>query len=331
MNKTAWVFPGQGAQFAGMGKDIYDSFPESKKVFKKADEVLGFGLSKLCFEGPVSQLTETINAQPATFTMSIACLAAIEGKVSEGPSFVAGHSLGEYTALVAAKAVDFVDGLVLVRERGRLMQEAPQSSKEGMAAIIGLESQVLEEICAQVRSRWPDSHVQIVNYNSPKQMVVSGSLDAVRSCIKLAEERGAEWTKLLAVSRAFHSIFMQPVAGDLKKALSKARFNDAKVPVISNVTGRALTGAGEIKTELAEQLFSPVQWTRSVEYMTNAGVTGFIEFGPGRILTGLIRNTCGDMPLMLTNLGSEKAISSFLNDNRSMTSQFDEGAARSVS
>ncbi|MFC1861064.1 ACP S-malonyltransferase [Chloroflexota bacterium] len=311
MNKIAWIFPGQGAQFVRMGKDIFDIFPESRVIFETADEVLGYKLSELCFKGPMKTLTKTINAQPATFTMSIACLKAFESKIDREPSFFAGHSLGEYTALVAAKVFSFIDALNLVKERGRLMQQAPQSSKEGMAAIIGLNSKAVEEICAQVRAQWPGSYVQIANYNSPTQIVISGSLDAVKLCIKLAEEQGSYWATLLNVSRAFHSIFMQPVRKELEKVLSEVRFNDAKIPVISNVTGKALTTASEIKAELTNQLASPVQWSSTVENMINAGVTSVIEFGPGKILTGLIRSINCNIPLRLINLGDAKAIMSF--------------------
>ena len=311
MSKIAWFFPGQGSQFVGMGKDLYSTLPESKMVFEKVDEIMDFKLSNLCFNGPKKILTETINAQPAVFTMSIACLKAIENKKNKKPIFVAGHSLGEYTALVAANAIDFTDAVKLVRERGRLMQESPQSFKEGMAAIIGLDHEVIEEICTQVRLQRQNSYIQVANYNSPKQTVISGSIDALQMAMKLAEERGAKLATLLAVSRAFHTTLMQPVARKLEKAISAVKFYDATIPIISNVTGKPLTTANEIKSDLVRQISSPVLWVNSVEYMIASGVNTFIEIGPGKVLTGLIKHT--NKSVNLVNLGDLNSIRSFLN------------------
>lgn len=311
MSKITWFFPGQGSQFVGMGKDLYNTFPESKMVFEKADEITGFKLSNLCFNGPKKTLTETINAQPAVFTMSIACLKAIENKINKKPIFVAGHSLGEYTALVAAEAIDFIDAVKLVRERGRLMHEAPLSSKEGMAAIIGLDHEVIGEICTQVRLQRQNSFIHVVNYNSPKQTVISGYIDALQIAMKLAEERGAKLATRLAVSRAFHTTLMQPVARKLEKAISAVKFCDAMIPIISNVTAKPLTTANEIKSDLVRQISSPVLWVNSMEYMIASGVNKFIEIGPGKVLTGLIKHT--NRSVNLVNLGDVNSITCFLN------------------
>jgi [acyl-carrier-protein] S-malonyltransferase len=293
-----------------MGKDLYSTVPESKLVFEKADEIIGFKLSNLCFNGPKKILTETINAQPAVFTMSIACLKTIENKLDK-PLFVAGHSLGEYTALVAANAIDFTEAVKLIRERGRLMQEAPQSSKEGMAAIIGLDNEVIEDICTQVRLQRQNPYIQVANYNSPKQTVISGSIDALQMAMKLAEERGAKLATLLPVSRAFHTALMQPVAKKLERAISTVSFYDAKIPIISNVTGKPLTAANEIKSDLVKQICSPVLWVNSVEYMIESDVNTFIEIGPGKVLTGLIKHT--NKSVKTVNLGNLNSIRSFLN------------------
>ena len=311
MSKTAWVFPGQGSQFVGMGKDLYNAFPESRKVFEKVDEVSSIKLSNLCFKGPGRELTETINAQLAVFTVSIACLKAIENRLDK-PLFVAGHSSGEYAALVAARAIDFTDAIKLVKERGRLMQEAPRVSKseEGMAAIIGLDKEVVEEICTQVRVQQQNSYVQVVNYNSPKQTVVSGSIDAVQKAMKLAEERGAKLATPLHVSRAFHTTLMQPVARELERAISSVTFYDAGIPIISNVTAKPITAANEIKSDLLKQINSPVLWVNSVEYMIMSGVNTFIEIGPGKVLRGLIKHT--NRNLTLINLGNVNSITSYL-------------------
>jgi [acyl-carrier-protein] S-malonyltransferase len=311
MHNKAWVFPGQGSQFVGMGKDLYDTFPKVKEVFDDADNIMGFKISDLCFKGPKKILTETINAQPAIFLVSLACLKEIEDRMDNKPLYVAGHSLGEYTALLAADVVDFADGFKLVRERGRLMQEAPHLSKEGMAAIIGLDAEKVEGICTQIRAGKQNSFVQIANYNSPEQIVISGNIDALQMAMKIAQEKGAKLTTLLSVSRAFHTSIMQPVAKRIKTVISSIRFHDARIPVISNITGKPLVKSSEIKEELVYQLCSPVQWVDSVEYMVATGVDGFIEIGPGKVLTGLIKRINGNVKL--ANLGDMDSIRSYLN------------------
>jgi [acyl-carrier-protein] S-malonyltransferase len=286
----AWVFPGQGSQQVGMGLDLHQSFPAARRVFQEADEALGLPLSRLCFEGPEDTLRQTINAQPAIMTVSLACLqAALEaGGLQEQPAaFMAGHSLGEYTALVAAGALTLADGLRLVRERGRLMQEAGERVPGAMAAIIGLPEDKVTELCYHTRA-------EVCNLNSPGQAVIGGTLDAVTRAIEEAKARGARQAIRLNVSGAFHSSLMRPAAEGMTKAVARTPFADAQPPIVANSTAQAITTAEAIKHELLEQFRRPVLWQRSVEYMIENGVTTFVEIGPGRVLTALIRRIDGN-------------------------------------
>ncbi|MBI4497900.1 MAG: ACP S-malonyltransferase [Chloroflexi bacterium] len=286
MAAVAYVFPGQGSQAVGMGKDLVEQFAAARRVFEEADATLGFSLSRLCFEGPADELRRTVNAQPAILVTSLACLRAAEEMAPEAlegpPSFVAGHSLGEYTALIAAGVVDFAQGLLLVRERGRLMEMCGELEPGTMAAILGLEEPAVEEICQE-------AGVEMANINCPGQIAVSGTPDGVARAMDLAKQRGARRAVPLDVSGAFHSRLMRPASEGLAKAVAGETFRPAEVPVVANVTGLPLTAAAALKDELVQQLTSPVRWQRSVEYMLEAGVTSFVEIGPGRVLTGLIR------------------------------------------
>lgn len=283
--KTAWIFPGQGSQSVGMGLDLFTSSPSAKEVFEIADKKLGYSLSKLCFEGPEEELTETINTQPALLTVSYACLKAIEEK-NDGsfikPDFVAGHSLGEYTALAAVNSLDFETAVFLARQRGRLMHEAGQQSPGAMAAILGMEENQLLQICK-------DTSTVIANYNTPGQLVISGHRDAVAKASEIARAQGASRVVPLQVSGAFHSSLMQPAREGLAEILDSVEFKDPEVPVIANTTFSPLTSAGQIKQELLDQLCNGVQWQRSVEYMIDNGVSHFIEIGSGKVLTGLVK------------------------------------------
>ena len=250
--RVAYVFPGQGAQAVGMGRDLYEAFPAARAVFDEADAALGFALSALCFEGPAEELTRTINAQPALLTTSYACLAAArETGALPAADFVAGHSLGEYTALAAAGALSFGDAVRLARERGRLMHEAGLLQPGTMAAILGLDEGVLAEICRETGT-------VIANFNCPGQLVISGGVDSVARTVELAAARGASRTVTLQVSGAFHSPLMQPAVEGMKAALAAVAFRDAAVPVIANVTARPVTQADDIRRELLDQLTSPV-------------------------------------------------------------------------
>jgi [acyl-carrier-protein] S-malonyltransferase len=285
LSRVAYVFPGQGSQSTGMGLDLYNSYPSAKEVFDEADASLGFSLSRLCFEGPEEELTKTHNVQPAILVVSIACLKALEKAAIVNfppPTFVAGHSLGEYTALVAAGVLGLADAVLLVRERGRLMYEAGLKNPGSMLAVIGLDEETVKDISFHSRT-------EISNINCPGQIVISGATQALAEANKLAKARGARALIPLRVSGAFHSALMEPVIAEFSKIVSSFRFQPPVIPVISNVTARPLTDVDSIKEELVKQLRNCIQWQESVEYMMHSGVTTFYEIGPGRVLSGLIR------------------------------------------
>ena len=299
--KIAYVFPGQGSQMIGMGGDLYQSSATAKAVFDEADSALGYPISQLCFRGPEEELQQTIYAQPAIMTVSVACLrAAIEAMGDDAihPAFVAGHSLGEYSALVAAEVLDFAEAVRLVRERGRLMHEAGLIRPGGMAALIGLDETCVAEICLE-------PGVEIANFNSPGQIVISGPKEALAQAMDLARARGACHAIPLNVSGAFHSALMEPVVDGMAKAVSQFNFRDPSIPVVINGTGQPVTSAEAIRAELIWQLRNSVQWQRSVEYMIEAGVSTFVEIGPGHVLSGLIRRIDkGVRVLNIENTGS---------------------------
>jgi [acyl-carrier-protein] S-malonyltransferase len=302
MTQIAWVFPGQGSQSVGMCRDLYDNVKSARAVFEQADKALGFALTKLCFEGPEEELRQTINAQPALVTAGYACLEAareINGNKLAAPAFTAGHSLGEYTALVAAGVFDFSTAVRLARERGRLMHEAGQKRAGAMAAILGLDETKLAEVCKQ-------SDTIMANINSPGQIVISGAAENIAKAMELATAGGASRTVPLQVSGAFHSPLMQPAAEGLTKYIDATAFKTPSIPVIGNVTALPLTTTEDVKNELKKQLLSPVQWQRSIEYMVQQGVTMFIEIGPGRVLAGLIKRI--NKEVATQNLGDLAAI-----------------------
>jgi [acyl-carrier-protein] S-malonyltransferase len=294
---VAWVFPGQGAQQVGMGADLADHSATARAIFEAADIALGFTISRLCFEGPADELTRTINTQPAIVTHSIAALAvAVEaGAITSRPAFVAGHSLGEYAALIAAGAVGFGDGVRLVRERGRLMQDACDAVPSTMAAVLGLDEERLTEIALVHRAA-------ICNVNAPGNITIGGKLDAVQAASDAAIEAGATRVVPLTVSGAFHTPLMQTAADGLRAALADLRFALPRTPVVSNVSAEPIKDPADIPDELVSQVTSPVLWARSVQYMRDAGVTTLIEFGPGRVLTGLARRI--DRDLVTRNIGT---------------------------
>lgn len=293
MSDTALLFPGQGSQELGMGQDLAQAFPQARQVYDEADGILGFSLSSLCFEGPKEVLDDTINTQPAIFVTSLAIMRVLEaeGKLkslsAEPPAMVAGHSLGELTALVAAGAMEFADGLRLVRERGRLMKLAGGRNPGGMAAVLKMDDAQVEKACKQAAEQTGKA-VQIANYNSPGQVVISGDQEALSQAIELLREWGARRITTLAVSIAAHSPLMATVVQEYRAAVDATPLQKPRVPVVANISARPLLSVDEIRDELAGQLTWPVRWTSSVQWMSEQGVTRFVEVGPKDVLSKLV-------------------------------------------
>lgn len=284
--KKAFVFPGQGAQRVGMIKDLYDGYASVRRLFEEADDALGFSLTRLCFEGPDEELMMTYNTQPAILTASTACSLVLQ---EEGlrPDIVAGHSLGEYSALVAAESVSFADAVRTVRQRGRFMQEAVPLGEGAMAAILGLDEDRIKAVCAEVGSR--DGTVEAVNFNCPGQIVIAGAAKAVEAAVDALKAAGAKRAVMLNVSAPFHSTLMRPAAERLAEVLDTIVIKDAKVPVAANVDGQLETAADVIKASLVRQAASPVLWIACVRQIQAFGAENIVEVGPGKTLTGFNR------------------------------------------
>nr|WP_295972010.1 ACP S-malonyltransferase [uncultured Bacillus sp.] len=286
MSKIAFLFPGQGSQTVGMGKAIADVYQPSADIFHTADQKLGYSLSNLIFAGPQEELTLTTNAQPALLTTSIAILEYLkESDIT--PDYCAGHSLGEYTALVASGAFSFEEGVYAVHKRGEYMESAVPNREGTMAAVLGLDSEKLQAVTDEVTSG--GNLVQLANINCPGQIVISGTRKGVELASLNAKEAGAKRVLPLEVSGPFHSELMKPAADKLKTILDRMDIRDAKIPVIANVSADEMTEAADIKEKLIQQLYSPVQWEKSIQKLLDLGVTTFVEIGPGKVLSGLVK------------------------------------------
>jgi len=302
MKKTAFIFPGQGSQTVGMGKELYEGFATAKAVFDAADAALGFSITNLCFNGPEDELRKTYNTQPAILTVSIACYEVLK-EFGIQPNIVAGHSLGEYSALVAAGALSFADAVRLVRKRGQLMQEAVPLGEGSMAAILGLERQVVIDICE--KSQMEFGAVQAVNFNCPGQIVIAGKKEAVEKACEMLKAAGAKRTIMLPVSAPFHSTLMKPAAEKLALELSAITVSDAVIPVVANIHGGIITQALEIEKSLVEQADHPVEWEKCVAEIAKFGATTFIEVGPGKVLSALTKKITKE----IDNLNVEDTVS----------------------
>lgn len=328
MTKSAFLFPGQGSQAVGMGRDLYENFPTARAIFEEADEVLGFGLSKLIFEGPEEQLKLTEHTQPAILTVSVAA-ARLLSERGIVPAFAAGHSLGEYSAHVAAGTLSFADAVRTVRNRGRYMQQAVPAGEGAMAAILGLSADLINDICAQVsddltplptrnitspqaQAFSPNSAVvSPANLNSPDQTVISGAAAAVERVADLCKQAGAKRTVMLAVSAPFHCALMEPAQKALATDLEALVFNDPRFPIACNVDARLITRRAEARDCLVRQVTGPVRWVECVQLLVEQGVTQFIEVGPGRVLSGLMRQI--DRSQSTTNVEDSASLEKAIN------------------
>ena len=296
MSKVAFVFPGQGSQTVGMCKAFYDEYAVARQVFEEADEALGFSITKMCFEGPESDLRLTYNTQPAILTASTACAAVLKEK-GISCDVAAGHSLGEYSALVNTGALAFADAVRIVRKRGQFMQEAVPVGEGSMAAVLGLESDKIVEVCQAVETEGGEA-VQAVNFNCPGQVVIAGAVNAVNKAVEALKAAGAKRAVLLPVSAPFHSSLMQPASERLAEVLAPSEIKDITIPVVANVTAKEVTSGAEIKELLVKQAAMPVLWETSVRNMVADGVDTFVEVGPGKVLTGFTKKIAKGLPAL---------------------------------
>jgi len=287
MSKTAFLFPGQGSQSVGMGRDLANAFPLARQTFEEANDALGFDLADLCFNGPEDQLRLTEFTQPAIFTVSVAALRVLAAAGTTA-DYLAGHSLGEYSANTAAGAIEFSAAVRTVRRRGQLMQQAVPAGEGAMAAVLGMQAEAVATLC-QEASREVGAPVEPANLNAPEQTVISGATAAVERAVVLARERGAKRAVMLHVSAPFHCSLMQPAQDALAPVLQDIAFSPAKIPVVVNVDARLVTEAAELRDALVRQVTGAVHWTESMQLLIAQGVTTFVEVGPGKVLSGLLR------------------------------------------
>jgi [acyl-carrier-protein] S-malonyltransferase len=306
MGKVAFVFPGQASQYPGMGKELADKYPSARTVFEEADHALGFSISKMCFEGSEEDLKQTANTQPAILTCSVAIYRVVAER-GLAPDFVAGHSLGEYSALVAAGSIKFSDAVQVVRHRGKYMQEAVPAGQGAMAAIMGLSPAVVADACKRASE---NEVCAPANLNSPEQTVISGNAGAVKRAVEIASQLGAKRAVMLAVSAPFHSALMMPAQEKLAADLRKITFSDLRVPLVTNVDADTETSGEEAREALIRQVSMPVRWEESMRTLIDEGVNTFVEVGPGRVLTGLLRQI--ERSVATLNVEDEKSLAATL-------------------
>ena len=306
MGKVAFMFPGQASQYPGMGKELAEKYPAARAVFDEADKALGFSISKMCFEGTEDELKLTANTQPTILTVSVAAFRVLEEK-GIAPDYVAGHSLGEYSALVAVGSLKFVDAVKLVRKRGMYMQEAVASGQGAMAAIMGLSPAVVQDVC----KRAAEGEVcSAANLNSPEQTVISGSAGAVKRAVEIASQSGAKRAVILPVSAPFHSALMMPAQEKLEKDLQVTAFADLQLPLVTNVDADTIRTGEEARGALVRQVSMTVRWEESMRMLLDEGVNTFVEVGPGRVLTGLMRQI--ERSVASLNVEDEKSLAGTL-------------------
>ncbi len=286
MGKKAFIFPGQGSQYPGMGKELFENFPVAREAFQEADDVLGWKLSKLCFEGPDEELKLTSNTQPAILATSVAVLRVLESETGLKADFLAGHSLGEFSALVASGTIKFADAVRIVNLRGKYMQESVPVGTGAMAAILGADTELVKEICEEAAQ---GEVVVPANFNSPGQIVIAGHAAAVQRAVETAKNRGIRKVMLLPVSVPSHCSLMAPAGAMLAEVLNEIQFNPMQIPVVSNVEAKPNADSARVKMLLVEQLSSPVLWDASIQELVSLGVTSFTELGPGKVLSGLVK------------------------------------------
>ncbi|HXR33174.1 MAG TPA: ACP S-malonyltransferase [Verrucomicrobiae bacterium] len=302
MGKVAFMFPGQASQYPGMGKELAEKYPAARAVFEEADNALGFSISKMCFEGTEEELKLTANTQPAILTVSVAAYRVV-AENGLAPDFVAGHSLGEYSALVAVGALNFSDAVRLVRKRGQYMQDAVPAGQGGMAAIMGISPAVVQDACKRAAM---GEICTPANLNSPEQTVISGHASAVKRAVEIASQLGAKRSMMLAVSAPFHSALMRPAQEKLEKDLRATSFADLQVPLVTNVDADTIRKGDEAREALIRQVTMPVRWQESMRLLLDEGVNTFLEVGPGRVLTGLMRQI--ERSVASLNVEDEKSL-----------------------